>query len=96
MTNLEMLIFGVKHIAENHKLRYSVEYEEDGEVAILGGMNIPTLMDIKMLCEDVGIDENFIDPCEFGIDIWIPCDWFEEVSNKEFQGQCLWQRTSCN
>ena len=45
-TNLEMLCWGIQHIAENHGFHANVNYEEDGEVCIYGGCNVPTLSDV--------------------------------------------------
>ena len=91
MTNLETLLYGVKHIAENHGFKPILDWEEDGQLAICGN-NIPTLMDVKMLCADLGIDDDFIETNEFGIDIYIPLDWYEEKSNKEYIGLSFWKK----
>jgi hypothetical protein len=93
MTNLEMLIWGVNHIAENHHFKASTaDWEEDGQVCIWGGCNVPTLTDVRMLCEDLGIPHDFIESNEFGIDVFIPEDWLAEKSELPFDGQCMWQR----
>ena len=91
MTNLEVLIWGVKHIAENHGFRSCVDWEEDGEVAICGN-NVPTLMDAIMLCEDVKIPRSFVESNQYGIDIYIPQDWLEEEANKEYFGLSFWKK----
>ena len=92
MTNLEMLLWGVQHIADNHNFRTSLDWEEDGEVAICGGCNVPTLCDAQMLCEDLGIPKDYIKSSDYGIDIFIPQDWFETKSKEEFNGMCFWKR----
>lgn len=33
-TNLDMLLWGIKHIAENHGFKASTDYEEEGQVCI--------------------------------------------------------------
>lgn len=91
MKNLEMLIFGVKHIAENHGFRFSTDWEEDGELAIFGN-NVPTFMDALMLVEDCKIPRNFVESNDFGIDIYIPSDWLENEAQKEYCGLSFWKR----
>lgn len=92
-TNLEMLCWGIQHIAENHGFHANVNYEEDGEVCIYGGCNVPTLSDVQMLCEDVGIDKSFIESGECGIDVFIPADWYETKANQPYKaGLGLWRR----
>ncbi len=91
-TNIEMLCWGIKHIANNHGFYADTAYEDEGEVCIYGGCNVPTLADVRMLCEDLGIESKFIDSNDCGIDVWIPADWMENESGKQFDGMCLWKR----
>lgn len=92
MTNLEMLVFGIEHIAKNHNADYSVEdLETEGQVCILLN-NVPTLADIKFLCEDLGIDKEYIYPSSFGIDVEIPYDWYESKGKAEYKGFDFWRR----
>lgn len=93
MTNLEMLVWGIKHIAENHKLYADVDYEENGEVCIWGGCNVPTLCDVEMLCEDLHIDRECIESNSCGIDVFIYDSWYEEWGEKPYEkGFELWRR----
>ena len=93
MTNLEMLIWGISHIAENHDLYCDTNYEEEGEVCIYGDCNVPTLNDVRMLCEDLGIDEYNIDSADYCIDIYLDRSWLNETANKEYiKGEELWKR----
>ena len=93
MTKFEMLVWGVKHIAENHGFKSNTEeWESDGEVWIFGGCNVPTICDVQMLCEEVGIPTDYIETNEFGIDIYIPQDWLELESDKPFSGLCMWKK----
>jgi hypothetical protein len=94
-TNLQALLYGIIHIAENHGFSASTDWEEDGQVAIFGfnaGDNVPTLMDVKFLCEDVGISSSNINTTLFGIDIDIPTDWLESTATEKFDGMCYWER----
>lgn len=94
-TNFEMLLWGVKHIAENHGFNSNTkDWEEYGEVYIWGGCNVPTLCDVQMLCEDLGIPREYIDNSEYGMEIFIPQDWYDLKSDMPFKGMCLWKRNN--
>ena len=93
-TNFETLIWGIQHIAKNHGFKALTEdWEEDGQVAICGN-NVPTLMDVQMLCEDIGIGREYIATNHYGIDVYIPSDWYETIAHDVFDGDCFWQRIS--
>lgn len=92
-TNFETLIWGVQHIAENHGFHSFTDWEKDGEVSVCGiGINVPTIMDIELLCEDVGIDKEYIHHSDYGIGIYITTDWYETIARDVFDGDCMWQR----
>lgn len=91
-TNLDMLLWGIKHIAKNHGLKANTDYEEEGQICIYGGCNVPTLADVQMLCGDVGISERCVYASREGIDIEILPDWFEKAANKIYTGLGFWQR----
>ena len=92
-TNLQMLLWGIEHIADNHGLQAStVDWANEGQICIFGGCNVPTLADISMLCQDVGIPGDCIYPSEFGVDIEIPEDWFLSVGVSPFSGDGLWAK----
>lgn len=94
-TNIEMLCWGIGHIAKNHNLNAYTNYEEDGEVCIYGGCNVPTLSDVQMLCEDLGIDKTNIESGECGIDVFIPADWWENKAQLPYKkGFELWRRVA--
>ena len=91
-TNLDMLLWGIKHIAKNHGLKANTDYEEEGQICIYGGCNVPTLADVQMLCGDVGISEKCVYASSVGIDIEILPDWLEAKSNEEYVGLGFWER----
>ena len=94
-TNVQMLCWGIKHIASNHGWQASTNYKEDGEVCIFGGCNVPTLSDVQFLCEDMGIDKHFIESSDCGIDVFIPAGWLEGFGKEPYQqGAELWKRLS--
>ena len=55
-TNLEMLVWGLNHIAENHGIKFGVD------LCVYGGCSVPILADVQMLCEELGIDAD----CKIG------------------------------
>lgn len=92
VTNIELLCWGIKHIANNHGLNYDINYQETGEVCIWGGCNIPTLCDVQMLCEDTSIDPRFIESHDYGIDVWLTDEWMRELANSDNpERQYLWK-----
>jgi len=77
-TNLEMLLWGIEHIAQNHGFECNTDYTETGSVFIRGN-NVPTLSDVQMLCEDCKLDkDDFIETHEWGaIEVFLPFDYFD-------------------
>ena len=94
MTNIEMLAWGIEHIAKNHGFESCTdEYEYDGQMCIYGGCNVPTLSDVRMLCEEVGISKDCVESSDCGIDIYITEEWMETMANKPYvKGNELWRR----
>lgn len=94
-TNLEMLIIGIEEIAKNHGFESDTDWEENGEVCIYGGCNVPTLSDVQMLCEELMINHSNIESSDCGIDIWIDQEWFDELAQKSYvpMGQ-FWHKKS--
>lgn len=94
MTNVEVLCWGIGHIAENHGFGCATDYEESGEVCIYGGCNVPTLSDVTFLCEDLKIDRSCVESSEWGIDVWLTPEWYESVGQSEYvtSGMEIWKR----
>jgi len=93
MTNLEMLLWGIQHIAENHKFEADTEnWQTEGEICIYGGCNVPTLSDVRMLCEDCKVPFDNIESSEFGIDVYLPNSprWAKSKYKKPFHE--FWRR----
>lgn len=88
MKKIDVLTWGIEHIAHNHKFGcYSGDSEDMDEVCIFGN-NVPTLSDVKMLCEDLGLPAELISFSDYGIDVYIPSgEWREqdyEITGYEF------------
>jgi hypothetical protein len=96
MTNIEMLCWGIQHIAKNHGFDASTDYKEDGEVCIYGGCNVPTLGDVQQLCLDLGIDTSeCLESGDCGIDVFITDEWMKNIGRKPYKkGLELWKRIS--
>lgn len=94
LTNMELLCQGIEEIAHNHGLDYDVDYIENGEVCIFGGCNVPTLCDVRLLCNDVKITPDCIGSHDYGIDIWLSSEWLAECSNQQCSDCMLfWKRS---
>ena len=92
-TNLEMLLWGMEHIAKNHGFECDLDYEENGNVCIFGGCNVPTLADVEFLCEDVGIGRYCIESCDCGIDVNFTWWWYHNVAKEPYEkGLEMWRR----
>lgn len=93
MKKIGILTWGMSHIAANHGFQSCTDYEEDGQVCIFGGCNIPTLSDVRMLCNDLKIDAGQIESDEYGITVFVD-EWLEESGLEEYQvtGLELWKR----
>lgn len=91
-TNEEVLIFGLEHIAKNHGFEADTDWSEDGVACIFGGCNVPTLSDVKMLCEDCGLPADCVESDDFGIEIEIPKKWSNKKAYEKYKGMNLWRR----
>jgi hypothetical protein len=90
MKKIEVLLWGITHIAENHGFNAGTDYEEDGEVCIWGGSNLPTLADVQFLCEDLGIPTKNIENSEFGIDVFLNWEWLQENNEERDPSEGHW------
>ena len=92
-TNLEMLVIGIEEIAMNHGFDYLTEdYMENMQVGILG-CNVPTLFEVQMLCENIGIDSADIEHGWYGITVWISDSWYEGKANEIYKPEHeMWRK----
>lgn len=86
MKYIEVLCWGMQHIAGNHKCEASVDYEQDGSVCIFGtnGISVPANSDVRMLCEDLSIPRDCIDVSDFGIDVYVTQEWYDTIGQQEY------------
>ena len=89
MKYIEVLCWGMQHIAGNHKCYASTDYYHDGSVCIFGttdtgGVSMPAKADVRMLCEDLSIPEDCIDISEFGVDVFVTQEWWDNYAKQEY------------
>lgn len=90
--NIDVLIYGLHHIAENHNTTaITNDWKEEQQVCVMVN-NVPTMSDVQMLCDDLGIPRDCIYASFFGIDIELPYEWIEKTSKKAFNGYRFWEK----
>ena len=90
--NIDVLLYGLHHIAENHNTTaITDDWKEEQQVCIMAN-NVPTMSDVRMLCEDLGIPRDCVYETIFGIDIELPSEWIKKTSKKSFNGYRFWER----
>ena len=80
MKKIEVLQWGLRHIAGNYKMGASVGYEDDGQLCVFVTDKHPDVTpapinDVEMLCDDLGIDRIHVDVSPYGIDVWLDYAW---------------------
>ena len=92
MTKLEVLKWGLNHIANNHG--FNADTEENEVMCVYGGVNVPTFADVCFLCEDLGISRLAIETSWAGIDVNAYIDnWLEKEGAKEYTSAVqFWRR----
>lgn len=94
MRYLDVLAWGMEHIAQNHGFAADTDDLADGSVCIYGGSNVPTLQDVIFLCEDMNIPRENIDNSEWGIEVEFSQQWYDEYGKNEYEptGMEMWKR----
>ena len=91
MKKIDVLKWGVKHIAENHGASFNVEDDGEHTYTIFDG-SVPTLMDVRMLCEDLDISKDKLYTNSCGIDIFFG-EWEVEQGDEEYiEEMAMWKR----
>ncbi len=94
MKKIEVLAWGVQHIASNHDANYSTDYEEYQSMSILG-TEVPTVADARMLCEDLGMERErcYVDN-SWGIIVIDVEDWADTEGQQEYtpKGHEMWKK----
>ena len=89
MKKIEVLQWGLRHIASNYKMGANVDYEEDGQVCIFVTDEHPDVSpapinDVEMLCDDLGIHRAYIEVSGFGIDVTLDWAWPDTIGQDEY------------
>lgn len=92
MKKIEVLAWGVQHIASNYQMGASTkDYQEDGQMCIFVTEAHPDVSpapinDMQMLCESVGIDRSQVEVDEYGITVYLDYAWIHTA--EECEGYC--------
>ena len=95
MTYLEVFNWGMQHIASNHGFSFGGSLGVGDSVCIYGGCNVPTVADVRMLCDDLSIPRDCIESSEFGVDVYYDGEWLGEKADKVYvpTGMEMWKRS---
>lgn len=94
MKKIEVLRWGVKHIACNHHFSSGSYTDQDGRTILYTASNVPSAADMRMLAEDLGVD------CitrGYAVQIIVGRNWLDTVGQEEFvpaMGMMMWKRTT--
>lgn len=91
MKKIDVLVWGIKHIASNYKMGADVDYEEEGQVGVYVTDEHPDcspapINDVQMLCDDLDIPRGQVETSEYGIDVWVDYAWTHTKADCE--GYC--------
>jgi hypothetical protein len=100
MKNIEVLEWGLQHIAANYKMGASTEdLQSEAEGCIYVTEEHPDVSpapvnDVQMLCDDLGIDRAYMKTSEFGIEVTLDWQWPETIGQEEYTptGHEMWKR----
>ena len=97
MKKIDVLRWGVCHIAGNHHKSTSIYTDYDtGGMSLCTSANVPTLADVRMLAEDLDI-RGWCFTKGFAVYIVVPKPWIDTVGQEEFEptmGMMMWKRTT--
>lgn len=95
MQYIEVFHWGMNHIAQNHGFSYQAG-EGVGDSVYINGCNVPTLADVRMLCDDMGMGRECIDASEWGVEVYYDDDWLVNVAGRDYvpTGNEMWKK--CN
>ena len=98
MKKIEVLEWGVKHIASNHSVNRKVvcntDYEECQSMSITD-TEVPTVQDARMLCEDLGMERDrcYVDN-SWGVIVIDVEGWADTIGQQEYDptGHEMWKK----
>lgn len=96
MRKIDVLIWGIKHIAGNHNMGGDVYTDyETGNTILYAGTNVPTTADVRMLAEDLGVSD-YCSVKGFAVEIVLPKHWVANIGQKMYRttGHEMWKRST--
>ena len=101
MKKIDVLVWGMKHIASNYKMSaYVDELAETGEACICVSDEHPDMSpapinDVQMMCRDLGISDEDVEVDAYGVTVyaaWYLCG--SKTLNEEYvpTGMEMWKR----
>lgn len=96
MKKIDVLAWGVKHIASNHRnVKCSTDWEEFQSMSIQDD-EVPTLSDARMMCEDLGINPGdcYCDH-SWGVIVIDVEGWADTIGQEEYvpTGHEMWKKS---
>lgn len=94
MKKIDVLKWGVKHIGGNHHFGGNYYTGHYGRTILYTGANVPSIHDMQMLAEDLGVD------CTthgHAVQIIVGRKWVDTIGQEEFvpaMGKLMWKRTA--
>lgn len=95
MKKIEVLAWGVQHIASNHRnVKCSTDWEEFLSMSICDD-EVPTVQDARLMCEDLGMERErcYVDN-SWGIIVIDVEDWADTEGQEEYTptGHEMWKK----
>ena len=85
MKKIDVLKWGMHHIGANHGFKANIVDYEDNYWGIYTGNNVPTMADVQMLCESLGIERNrVVERSPYMVEVQLPKDWPDTIGQEEY------------
>jgi len=57
---------------------------------------VPTVADVRMLCDDLSIPRDCIESSNFGVEVYYDGEWLEDKADKVYQptGREMWKKSN--
>lgn len=99
MKKIEVLAWGVQHIASNHRnVVCNTDYEECQSMSIID-TEVPTVQDARLMCEDMGMERErcYVDH-SWGVIVIDVEGWADTIGQEEYTptGHEFWKKSDVN
>ncbi len=98
MKKIEVLRWGIRHIAANYNLGADIEsIENDGQACVFVTDEHPTVTpapinDVQLMCDDLGIERGQIEINEYGIEVSVDYAWLRANGDYKPTGHEMWKK----